>query len=88
MGHTAKIDNLKYNEFWKHNPEGVRRQYLIAETYLTLNDNPTQQDPKEQEVIRALQEEVKLLSATVAATVARLEQNTAQAPLLENANRR
>jgi len=40
MGHG--IDPLKYNEFWKHNPEGVRRQYLIAEKYLNIISSPTE----------------------------------------------
>jgi hypothetical protein len=41
MGHD--IDPLKYNEFWKHNPEGVRRQYLIAEKYLNILSGEPQQ---------------------------------------------
>ena len=58
MGH--EIDPLRYNEFWKHNPENVRRQYLIAAKFLNITSQPAaeQESAKEMETLR---EEVKQL---------------------------
>ena len=74
-----QIDPLGYRDL-KLKPQFVEKQYLLAVPYLTLLSNDTTQDPKEQEAIRTLQAEVRRLTEAFA----RLEQNTAHAPLLEN----
>ena len=36
MGHSYRIDPMRYNEFWNYDPDLVRRQYVIASKYLNL----------------------------------------------------
>jgi len=77
MGHTARIDPLKYNEFWKHNPEGVRRQYRIAEKYLNiLNPQISNADKNRDQELTDLRQkytalEKKLDHLALAASIAR-----------------